>query len=72
MFAGRFEVRDQSQMNVKTVFFTNVERELADGFQERLTFNIADGSSDLSDHDVNTVASKRQKVTTQTRAAIRR
>ncbi len=43
-------------MNVEAVPFAHVERELPNRFQKWLTFDIADGATDLGDLDVVIVA----------------
>ena len=53
--AGGFQVRDQRQVNIQAVLPADVERELADRFQERQALDVADRAADLGDHDVDVV-----------------
>ncbi len=53
--AGRLEVGDQRQVDVQAVLLADVEGELADGFQERQAFDVADGAADLGDDHVDVV-----------------
>ena len=54
-FAGRLEVGDQRQVDVEAVLLADVERELADGFEERQALDVADGAADLGDDHVHVV-----------------
>ena len=51
--AGRLQVRHEREMDVEAVLLADVERELADGFQERQAFDVAHRAADLGDHDVD-------------------
>ncbi len=51
--AGGLEVRDEREVDVEAVFLADVEGELADGFEERLAFDVADGAADLGDDDID-------------------
>ena len=51
----RLQVGDQRQVDVHAVFPADVEGELADRLQERQALDVADGSADLGDHDVDVV-----------------
>ncbi len=51
--AGRFQIRHQREMDIQAVFLANIERKLADRFQERLAFDIADRAADFGDDDIN-------------------
>ena len=51
--AGRLQVRHQRQVDVQAVLLADVERELADRFEERLAFDVADRAADLGDDDVD-------------------
>ena len=54
--AGRLQIRHQRQVDVQAVLLADVERELADGFQKRLAFDVADRAADLGDDHVDVVA----------------
>ena len=54
-FAGRFQIRHQREMDVQAVFLADIERKLADRFQKRLAFDIADRAADFGDDDVDVV-----------------
>ena len=54
--AGGLEVRDQREMDVKAILPADVERKLADRFQEGQALDVADRAADLGDHDVDVVA----------------
>src|SRR5438105_2558356 len=51
--ARGFQERDQRQVNVEAILLADVERELADRFQERQAFDVADRAADLGDDDVH-------------------
>ncbi len=51
--AGRLQVRHQRQVDVEAVLLAHVERELADGLQERLALDVAHRAADLGDHHVD-------------------
>ena len=53
--AGRLQVGDQRQVDVQAVVLADVEGELADGFEERQPFDVADGAADLGDDHVDVV-----------------
>ena len=40
-------------MDIEAVFLAHVERELANGFEKRLAFDVADGSADFGDDDID-------------------
>ena len=46
-FAGSFKIWNQRNMNENTIFVSYLMLELTKRFQKRLTFNVADGSSDF-------------------------
>ena len=52
MLAGAFEVRHKCDVNEKGVFLTDLERNLTNGFEKRLAFDIACRAADLGDDDV--------------------
>ena len=52
----RFQIRNQCQMNVQTIFLANIQRELPNRFQERLAFNVTDRPADLGNHDIDVLA----------------
>ena len=54
-FAGRLQVRHQREMDVEAVLLADVERELANRFQKRLAFDVADRAADFGDDDVDVV-----------------
>ena len=45
-------------MNIQAVFFTDIERELTNGFEKRLAFDVANGSPNFSDDNVNIFVSQ--------------
>ena len=49
--SGRLQVGDQGNMDQDGVAGADLMAELADGLQERLALNIADGAADLDDCD---------------------
>ena len=51
--ARRLEIRDQRQVDVQAVLLADVQGELADGFEERQPFDVADRAADLGDDDVH-------------------
>ena len=51
----RLQVGDERQVDVQAVLPADVERELADRFQERQALDVADRAADLGDHDVHVV-----------------
>ncbi len=53
--AGRLQIGDQRQVDVQAISLADVERELADGLQKRLAFDVAHRAADLGDHDVDVV-----------------
>ena len=65
--AGRFEIRHQREMDIKAILLADIERKLANRFQKRLAFDIADRAADLGDDNV-TVSSRNLR----TAALIRR
>ena len=57
-FGGRLQIRHQRQMDVQAVFLALIERELADGFQKRLAFDVAHRAADLGDDHVDVFAGR--------------
>ena len=57
--AGRLQVRHQRQVNVQAVLLADVERELANGFEERHAFDVADRAADFGDDDIHIVGGQR-------------
>ena len=55
-FTGRLQVGDQGQVDVEAVLLADIERELANRFQKRQAFDVADGTADFGDHHVNVVS----------------
>src|SRR5262249_27274405 len=53
LLVGRFEIGHEREMNVKAVFLANIERELADRLQKRLTLDVANRAANLCDDHVN-------------------
>ena len=53
--AGRFQIRHEREMDVQAVFLADIERKLADRFQKRLAFDIADRAADFGDDDIDIV-----------------
>src|SRR5262249_14899006 len=51
--AGSLEERHQGQVNVQAVLLANVQGELADRFEERQSLDVAHGSADLGDDDID-------------------
>ena len=51
--AGRLQVRHEREVDVQAVFLADIERELADGFEERQAFDVADRAADFGDDDVD-------------------
>ena len=58
--AGRFQVRHQRQVDVQAILLADVERKLANRFQKRQAFDVADRAADLGDHDIDVVVPDRQ------------
>ncbi len=52
-FLGRLQVGHQRQVDVEAVLLADVERELANRFEERQAFDVADRAADLGDHHVD-------------------
>ena len=52
-FSRGLEVRHECEVDEHHVFFANVQRDLADGFQKRQPFNIADCASEFCDNNVH-------------------
>ena len=52
-FAGGFQIRHEREVDVQAVFLADVERKLADGFQKRLAFDVADRAADFGDDDID-------------------
>jgi hypothetical protein len=50
--AGGVDERDVGDVQVEDVFGAGLAAELADGLEERQRLDVADGASDLADHDV--------------------
>ena len=57
-FRRRLQVGHQCQVNVQAIFFADIQRKLPNRFQERLAFDVADGSADFGDHDIDFVAAQ--------------
>ena len=57
-FVGGLQVGHQRQVDVEAVLLAEVERELADGFEEGLAFDVAHGAADLGNHDVDALAGR--------------
>ena len=55
--AGRLEIRHEREVDVEAVLLADVERELANRFEERLAFDVADRAADLGDDHVDVVGS---------------
>ena len=53
--AGRLQIRHQRQVDVQAVLLADVERELADRFEERHALDVADRAADFGDDDVDVV-----------------
>ena len=53
--AGRLQIRHQREVDVQAILLADVERELANRFQERQAFDVADRAADLGDHHVDVV-----------------
>src|SRR4030067_1042571 len=53
--------RHESEVDVKHILPAQIEPELSDRLQERETFDIADGPSDLDDHDILAVGKGRYR-----------
>ncbi|MNH95387.1 hypothetical protein D3C73_480280 [compost metagenome] len=51
-FTGSLDIRDQSNVNIHHVLASNITLDLADGFQERQTFDIPNRAPDLCNHDI--------------------
>ena len=54
--AGRLEIRHERQVDVEAVLLADVERELANRFEERQALDVADRAADFGDHHVDVVA----------------
>ena len=54
-FAGRLQIRHQRQVDVQAILLADVEGELADRFEKRQPFDVADGAADLGDDDIDVV-----------------
>ena len=52
-FARGFEEGQQGDVNEAYVFFANFERELAQGFEEKQAFHVADGAADFGDQHID-------------------
>ncbi len=52
-FLGRSDIRKEGHVDVKDVVTADILAHLADGFQEGLAFNVADGAADLNEQDVS-------------------
>ena len=52
-FTGSGDVRDQSNVNEKSVFGAEFEAHLADSFEEGQGFDVANSAADLDDDDVD-------------------
>ena len=52
MLARSLQIRHERYMNVQRIILANLASHLADGVDEGLAFDIADGSADFGDHHV--------------------
>ena len=50
--AGGFDVGEQCDVDETDVFLADFECELAQGFDEKQAFHVADGAADFGDEDV--------------------
>ena len=50
---GRLQIRHQREVNVEAVLLADIERELANRFQKRQAFDVADRAADFGDDDVD-------------------
>ena len=55
LLAGRADERHERDVEVADVLAADVEAELTDGLEERQDLDVADGATDLGDHDVDLV-----------------
>ena len=51
-FAGRRDVGDQRQVNIKDVFMATISAKLTDRLQKRQGFNVADRTADFDDRQI--------------------
>jgi hypothetical protein len=61
-FSGGADEGDQGEVDVQRVLAPDVLPQLADGFDERQTFDVADGSPDLHEDDVDVVRDRANAV----------
>ena len=52
-FTRGFEIRDEREMNEHHILFADIQRDLANRFQKRQAFDVADGSAQFGDHNVD-------------------
>ena len=52
-FPRGFQIRHQRQVNEHDVFFADVERNLANGFQKRQTLDVANRATEFRDDDID-------------------
>ena len=57
--AGRLQVRHEREVDVEAVLLADIERELANRFQERQALDVADRAADLGDDDVDRPCGRR-------------
>ena len=55
-FARSLQIRQEGDVDKEDVFLADFERELAQGFQEGEAFDVADGTADFGDEDVDVFA----------------
>jgi len=51
-FSGGFDHGEKGDVDEADVFFANIEGELAEGLEEEVAFDVADGATDFGDDDV--------------------
>src|SRR6185503_20868055 len=54
--AGRADERDQREVDIDRVIAADVEAELPDRFEERHALDVAHGTANLDEHDVDVFA----------------
>ena len=55
-FGGGLQIRHEREVDIEAVFLALIERKLADGFEERLAFDIAHRAADFGDDDIDILA----------------
>ena len=53
MLRGQLSGKEQALMDKQTIHLAHIERDLANGFEEWQTFDIADSSTQFGNHHVN-------------------